>query len=164
VVDDEEAIRRFLSVTLTSQGFEIVEVACGQEAISSVKSRPPELIILDLALPDIDGIEVTRRLRQWTQIPIIYPVVRGSDKDKIAALDAGADDYLTKPFSAGELLARIRVARRHRPQPGGESVFVSGGLTVDIAKRIVTVAGRDVQLTPTEFDIMTVLIKHAGGS
>ena len=143
MVDDEEAIRQFLAVTLTSQGYEIVEAASGQEAISSVNSRQPDLIILDLALPDIDGIEVTRRLRQWTQIPIIILSVRGSENDKIAALDAGADDYLTKPFSAGELLARIRVAWRHQSQPVGESVFVNGELIVDLTRRIIKVSRQE---------------------
>jgi two-component system KDP operon response regulator KdpE len=162
VVDDEEAIRRFLHVTLTSQGYEIVEAASGQEAISSVRSQQPELIILDLALPDIDGVEVTRRLRQWTQIPIIILSVRGSEKDKIAALDAGAEDYLTKPFGAGELLARIRVAWRHQYKLPNEPELVSGDLTIDLANRIVKVSGHEIQLTPTEYNILRVLGTHAG--
>jgi two-component system, OmpR family, KDP operon response regulator KdpE len=162
VVDDEEAIRRFLGVTLTSQGYETVEAASGQEAILRVSSLQPDLIILDLGLPDIDGTEVTRRLRQWTQIPIVILSVRGSENDKIAALDAGADDYLTKPFGAGELLARIRVAWRHQSHPGEESVFTNGELIVDLVKRIIKVSGQDVQLTPTEYDILRVLVNHAG--
>jgi two-component system, OmpR family, KDP operon response regulator KdpE len=162
VVDDEEAIRQFLSVTLTSQGYVIVEAASGQAAISSVSSRQPDLIILDLALPDIDGVEVTRRLRQWTQIPIIILSVRGSEDDKIAALDAGADDYLTKPFGAKELLARIRVAWRHQSQPTVESMFTDGELMVDLTNRVIKAAGNVVQLTPTEFDILRVLVNHAG--
>ena len=162
VVDDEEAIRQFLSVTLSSQGYEIVEAASGQEAISSVSSRQPDLIILDLALPDIDGVEVTRRLRQWTQIPIIILSVRGSENDKIAALDAGADDYLTKPFGAKELLARIRVAWRHQSHPIGESVFTNGELMVDLTNRVIKASGDVIQLTPTEYDILRVLVNHAG--
>lgn len=162
VVDDEEAIRQFLSVALSSQGYEIMEAACGQTALSSVSSRQPDLIILDLALPDIDGVEVTRRLRQWTQIPIIILSVRGSENDKIAALDAGADDYLTKPFSAKELLARIRVAWRHQAHPSDESVFTCGELIVDFTNRVINSSGDIVQLTPTEYDILKVLVKHAG--
>jgi two-component system KDP operon response regulator KdpE len=162
VVDDEAAIRQFLSVTLTSQGYEIVEAASGEAALSSVSSRQPDLIILDLALPDIDGIEVTRRLRRWTQIPIIILSVRGSENDKIAALDAGADDYLTKPFGAKELLARIRVAWRHQAHPTEESVFTNGELMVDLTNRVIKAAGDVVQLTPTEYDILKVLVNHAG--
>ena len=162
VVDDEEGIRQFLSVTLSSQGYEIVEATSGQEAISNANSRQPDLIILDLGLPDIDGVEVTRRLRQNTKIPIIILSVRGSDNDKIGALDAGADDYLTKPFSAGELLARIRVAWRHQSLPVGETVFDNGQLMVDFIGRIIKVSGREVQLTPTEYDILKVLVDHAG--
>lgn len=162
IVDDEDAIRRFLSVTLTSQGYEIVEASTGQEAIASVSSLMPDLVILDLALPDIDGVEVTRQLRQWTQIPIIILSVRGSENDKIAALDAGADDYLIKPFGAGELLARIRVAWRHQAQPLGESLFTSGELVVDLTNRIIKSSGDIIPLTPTEYDILKVLVKHAG--
>lgn len=162
VVDDEEAIRRFLHVTLTSQGYEIIEAASGQEAISSVSSQQPDLIILDLALPDMDGVEVTRRLRQWTQIPIIILSVRGSENDKIAALDAGAEDYLTKPFGAGELLARIRVAWRHQYKLSNEPVLVNGDLTIDLANRTIKVSGREIQLTPTEYNILKVLSNHAG--
>jgi two-component system, OmpR family, KDP operon response regulator KdpE len=162
IVDDEEAIRQFLTVTLTSQGYAVTEAASGQEALSSVSSQHPELIILDLVLPDIDGVEITRRLRQWTRIPIIILSVRGSETDKIAALDAGADDYLTKPFGAGELLARIRVARRHQFSSLNESIFINGALTVDLSGRKITVSGQEVQLTPTEYDILRVLVNHAG--
>jgi two-component system, OmpR family, KDP operon response regulator KdpE len=163
IVDDEEAIRQFLSVTLESQGYGIMEAATGKEALSCVSSQRPNLIVLDLVLPDIDGVEITRRLRQWTQIPIIILSVRGSDKDKIAALDAGADDYLTKPFSAGELLARIRVAWRHKSQVSEEPVFKDGEIFVDFTKRIVKISGQEVQLTPNEHDILRVLVNHAGG-
>jgi two-component system, OmpR family, KDP operon response regulator KdpE len=162
IVDDEEAIRQFLFVTLTSQGYAITEAASGQEALSSVSSQHPDLIILDLVLPDIDGLEITRRLRQWTRIPIIILSVRGSEKDKIAALDAGADDYLTKPFSAGELLARIRVAWRHQPSSPEEALFINGTLIADLSLRKITMSGQEVQLTPTEYDILRVMVEHAG--
>jgi two-component system, OmpR family, KDP operon response regulator KdpE len=162
VVDDEKAIRQFLDVSLTSQGYDVVEAASGREALSLVNSENPDLIILDLVLPDINGVEITRQLRQWTQIPIIIQSVRGAEVDKIAALDAGADDYLTKPFGAGELLARIRVAWRHKSHPFEESVFVNGALTVDLANRKITVSQQEVQLTPTEYDILKMLINHAG--
>jgi two-component system, OmpR family, KDP operon response regulator KdpE len=162
VVDDEEAIRQFLSVTLTSQKYEVVEAATGQESISSVSSRQPDLIILDLGLPDIDGLEVIRKLREKTQTPIIILSVRGSEKDKVAALDAGADDYLTKPFGSEELFARIRVAWRHQAQPVGDPVFINGQLTVDLVKRIIKVSGQEVQLTSTEYEILKALVNHAG--
>jgi two-component system KDP operon response regulator KdpE len=162
IVDDEEAIRQFLSVTLTSQGYTIVEAVSGQEALSSVSSQHPDLIILDLVLPDIDGVEITRRLRQWTQIPIIILSVRGSEMDKIAALDAGADDYLTKPFGTGELLARMRVAWRHQSYSPEESIFINRALTVDLPSRKITVSGQEIQLTPTEYDILRALVNHAG--
>jgi two-component system, OmpR family, KDP operon response regulator KdpE len=162
IVDDEEAIRRFLQVALTAQGYEIDEASTGQEAISSADSRPADLIILDLGLPDIDGIEVIRKLRQRILTPIIVLSVRGSENDKVTALDAGADDYLTKPFGAEELLARIRVAWRHQSQPPGDSVLINGELMVDLVKRIIKVSEQEVQLTPTEYDILKVLVNHAG--
>jgi two-component system KDP operon response regulator KdpE len=162
VVDDEQPIRRFLRVTLTSQAYTVIEAASGQEALSGAATQKPDIIILDLGLPDIDGVEVTRLLRQWTQIPIIILSVRGSESDKIAALDAGADDYLTKPFGVGELLARLRAALRRADQTTNEPVFTSGSLKVDLARRLVTVSGREVQLTPTEYELLRVLITHAG--
>jgi two-component system KDP operon response regulator KdpE len=162
VVDDEEAIRRFLRVALTSQAYTVIEAASGQEALSAATAEKPDIIILDLGLPDIDGVEVTRLLRQWTQIPIIILSVRGSESDKIAALDSGADDYLTKPFGVGELLARLRAALRRTAQAANEPVFTSGSLKVDMAARLVTVSGREVQLTPTEYGLLRVLVTHAG--
>jgi two-component system KDP operon response regulator KdpE len=162
VVDDEQAIRRFLRVTLSSQAYEVVEATSGQEALSDAATHKPDIVILDLGLPDIDGVEVTRLLRQWTQIPIIILSVRGSERDKIAALDAGADDYLTKPFGVGELLARLRAALRRTAQTTNEPVFSSGSLKVDLARRLVTVSGREVQLTPTEYELLRVLVTHAG--
>jgi len=162
VVDDEQAILRFLRVALESQAYTVFEAASGQEALSDAVARKPDIVVLDLGLPDIDGVEVTRLLRQWTQIPIVILSVRGSESDKIAALDAGADDYLTKPFSVGELLARLRAALRRASQPQGEPVFTSGDLKVDLARRLVTVAGREAQLTPNEYDLLRVLVAHAG--
>jgi two-component system KDP operon response regulator KdpE len=162
VVDDEQPIRRFLRVTLTSQAYTVIEAASGQEALSVAATQKPDIIILDLGLPDIDGVEVTRLLRQWTQIPIIILSVRGSESDKIAALDAGADDYLTKPFGVGELLARLRAALRHAVQTANEPVFTSGNLKVDLARRLVTISEREVQLTPTEYELLGVLVNHAG--
>ncbi len=162
VVDDEPAIRRFLRVSLTAHGHEIVEAETGQEALSAVVAHHPDLVILDLGLPDMDGIQVTRRLREWSQIPIIVLSVREHETDKIAALDAGADDYLTKPFGIGELLARIRAAMRHALQPATESVFETGALAVDLGRRVVSVGGHEVQLTPTEYEILRVLVKNAG--
>jgi two-component system, OmpR family, KDP operon response regulator KdpE len=162
IVDDEQPIRHFLRVTLTSQGYFVIEAASGQEAISSATSQKPDIIILDLGLPDIDGVEVTRLLRQWTQVPIIVVSVRGSESDKIAALDAGADDYLIKPFGVGELMARLRAVLRRGLQIASEPIFTTGNLKVDLEKRLVTVAGHDVQLTPNEYELLHVFITHAG--
>jgi len=162
VVDDEDSIRRFLRVALASQAYTLFEAASGQQALSGAAEHKPDLIILDLGLPDIDGIEVTRLLREWTHIPIIILSVRGSENDKIAALDAGADDYLTKPFSVGELLARMRAALRRAAQPPGEPVFTLDQLKVDLVSRLVTVEGREVQLTPNEYDLLRQFVIHAG--
>jgi two-component system, OmpR family, KDP operon response regulator KdpE len=161
VVDDERPILRFLSASLSGQ-YEIVQAATGEDAIRSVATERPDLVILDLGLPDIDGIEVTRRLREWTKTPIIIVSVREQEVDKIAALDAGADDYLTKPFGAGELMARIRVALRRTTPIAEDAVFQSDNLTVDLARRVVSVLGQDVILTPIEYDILRALIQHAG--
>jgi len=162
VVDDEQAILRFLRVALESQAYAVFEAVSGQEALSAAVAHKPDVIILDLGLPDIDGVEVTRLLRQWTQTPIIILSVRGSESDKIAALDAGADDYLTKPFGVGELLARLRAALRRTTQPKGEPIFTSGNLKVDLTRRLVTVASHEVQLTPNEYDLLRVLVAQAG--
>jgi two-component system KDP operon response regulator KdpE len=162
IVDDEQAIRRFLKVALASQGYVVVEAISGQGALSDAVTYKPDVIILDLGLPDIDGVEVTRLLREWTQIPIIVLSVRGSESDKIAALDAGADDYLTKPFGVGELLARLRAALRRAAQTTSEPVFSYGSLKVDLARRLVTVSGHEAQLTPTEYELLRVLVTHAG--
>ena len=162
VVDDESAIRRFLRVSLAAHGYAIFEADSGEAAMVVAATNRPDLIILDLGLPDLNGVEVTRRLREWTRIPIIILSVRGQEADKIAALDAGADDYVVKPFGVGELLARMRVALRHVTPAGDEPVFVVDELVIDRARREVKVAGREMQLTPTEYGLLCALAAHAG--
>jgi two-component system KDP operon response regulator KdpE len=162
IVDDEPSIRKFLRVTLASQSYKVVEAASGQEALDRVTADKPNIVVLDIGLPDISGIEVTGLLRKWTQIPIIILSVRGAESDKIAALDAGADDYLTKPFSVGELLARLRANLRRATKADGEPVFTSGSLKMDLSRRLITVSGLEVQLTPTEYELLRVLVTHAG--
>jgi len=162
VVDDEAPIRRYLRAALTAQDFTIYEAASGQEALNAVIANRPDIIILDLGLPDIDGIEVTRQLREWSQTPIIILSVRENEQDKIAALDAGADDYLTKPFGTGELMARMRVAMRRLATQSDEPVLQVGELQMDLSRRIVTVSGNEVSLTPTEYDILRLLMQNAG--
>ncbi len=164
VIDDEQAIRRFLKVSLAAHGYAVIEADTGQEGLKKVAGLNPDLIILDLGLPDIDGFEVTRRLREWTQTPIIILSVQEQEADKVAALDAGADDYLTKPFGLSELMARLRVALRHANQTTAptEPVFTTGLLSIDFARRKVTVNQADVQLTPTEYDLLKLFANHAG--
>ncbi len=162
VVDDEHAIRRFLRTSLSAHGYEVHEAATGEDAILQTINVRPDLIILDLGLPGISGIEVTRRIREWTQTPIVILSVQNQDTDKIEALDAGADDYLSKPFSVGELTARLRVAMRHIRQEEPELTFTSGKLRVDLTARLVTYDGQEIQLTPTEYDLLRVLIQYAG--
>jgi len=165
LIEDEPQMRRFLRITLQGQGYELIEAITGQDGLTQVATRNPDIVLLDLGLPDIDGLEVTERLREWSQVPIIVLSAREQEEDKIKALDAGADDYLTKPFSSGELLARIRVALRHKAmQQGGseESVFVLDNLKVDFARRQVFIDEREVHVTPIEYRLLSVLIKHAG--
>lgn len=162
VIDDERAIRRFLRAALTSQGHAVIEAETAQTGLSAVTTERPDLIILDLGLPDLDGIEVVRRLREWSATPIIVLSVRGNEEDKIAALDAGADDYITKPFATGELAARMRVAVRHATHHPTEPIFRTGELTVDLARRAVIVAGREIDLTPVEYGLLKALTAHAG--
>jgi two-component system KDP operon response regulator KdpE len=161
IVDDERPIRKFLRASLGGQ-FNVFEATTGEEALAATAAHRPDVIILDLGLPDLDGIEVTRRLREWTQIPIIVVSVREQEIDKIAALDAGADDYLTKPFGAGELMARIRAALRRAAQVDTEPIFKSGCLLVDLNRREVQMDGKSISLTPTEYDLLRILIKSAG--
>jgi two-component system KDP operon response regulator KdpE len=162
VVDDEAPIRRYLRAALGAQGLTVYESASGEEALQAVLSHRPDIIILDLGLPGINGIEVTRRLREWLQTPIIILSVREAEQDKIAALDAGADDYLTKPFGTGELLARMRAALRKQPLIANEPIFQSSGLTVDVSRRLVSVNEKEIQLTPTEYDLLKALVTYAG--
>lgn len=162
IVDDEPAIRRFLKTILTAHNFTVFEATRGEEAVSQVTAQRPDAIVLDLGLPDMDGVQVTRLLREWSQTPIIILSVRGGEADKIAALDAGADDYLTKPFGSGELLARLRVALRRAAKSAGEPIFQTGALKMDLAKRLVTVDDKEIQLTPTEYDLLRALATEAG--
>ena len=161
VVDDERPIRKFINASL-SGAYTVLEAATGAEALSVTVSGRPDAILLDLGLPDMDGLEVTRRLREWTRIPIIVISVRDREEDKIAALDAGADDYLTKPFGVGELTARLRAALRRSANPEAEPVFQKDDLLVDLARRNVVKQGQTVSLTPTEYDILRQLVQHAG--
>jgi len=163
VVDDEPQIRRFLRTSLGARGYDVVEAAGGKEAIIRATGEKPEVIVLDLGLPDMDGMEVIRTLRQWSKVPIIVLSVRTGETDKIEALNAGADDYVTKPFGMGELIARIGTALRHRVQSETDQpIFESGNLKVDLSKRQVWLDGHEVKLTPTEYDLLRVLVTHAG--
>jgi two-component system KDP operon response regulator KdpE len=163
VVEDDSQIRRFLRAGLGAQGYALREVETGERALADAALSPPEMVILDLGLPDMDGVEVVRRLREWSAVPILVLSARARESDKIAALDAGADDYLTKPFGMGELLARIRVALRHRASLGAEasSAFTCGDLRVDFTARRVSRAGGDIHLTPIEYRLLGVLIRNA---
>jgi len=165
VIEDDAQIRRFLRATLASQGYKLIETASGEEGAALAVSQQPELIILDLGLPDIDGLTVARRIRQWSQTPILVLSARGQERDKIAALDAGADDYVTKPFGVGELTARMRVALRHAARGARETeepVFETGELHVDLDRRRVAKSGKEIHLTPTEYKLLALLVRHAG--
>jgi len=163
VVDDEPPIRRFLRVALEAQGYRVVEAATAQEAIAQAATRAPDLVLLDLGLPDLDGFEVVRRLREWSAMPVVVLSARGREDDKIRALDAGADDYVTKPFATGELLARMRAALRRRARGDDDAAVVEcGELRIDLGRRQVTVAGAEVRLTPIEYRLLVALARHAG--
>jgi two-component system KDP operon response regulator KdpE len=162
VVDDEKAIQRFLKNALSSEEFSVHIAGGGREALSAAAGIRPDLIILDLGLPDLDGVEVLRRLREWTQVPVIILSVRDREEDKVAALDSGADDYVTKPFGIGELLARMRAAFRRSLQQAPEPVYNVDGLEVDLEHRRVSVQGKEIQLTATEYDLLRLLVTHAG--
>ncbi len=165
VIEDELPMRRFLNALVEGHGLRVIEAATGREGISLAASHNPDVILLDLGLPDLDGLEVTSRIREWSQTPIIVLSARGMEEDKIDALDRGADDYLTKPFGAGELLARLRVALRHsRLKSSGppQSAFTLGELEVDLAARRVLVAGEEVHLTPLQYKLLATLVQHAG--
>jgi two-component system KDP operon response regulator KdpE len=162
VVDDEPEIRRFLRASLRAHDYDVIEVDSGERALAAVAQQHPDLLILDLGLPDLDGVEVTRRIREWSQIPIIILSVRDRENDKIEALDAGADDYLTKPFGVGELMARMRVVARHMLPSPQEPVYRIGELSVDLSRHQVSLGDKEISLTPTEFDLLRVLIQNAG--
>ena len=162
IIDDEIQIRRFLRISLEANQYQVQEAKTGRDGLEQAAVLRPDVIILDLGLPDLEGLEVLTRLREWSQTPVIVLTVRDRDIDKISLLDAGADDYLVKPFSPGELLARLRVALRHR-QPAPETVvFQTGGLVVDLAHRQVTVNHEPVKLTTTEYAILRLFVQHAG--
>jgi two-component system KDP operon response regulator KdpE len=162
VVDDEPQIQRWLRTSLSAQAYCVATAGSGEEAVAKASTERPDVVLLDLGLPDIDGVEVIGRIREWSNVPIIVVSVRGREEDKIAALDRGADDYITKPFGMGELIARIRAALRHRLQAQVEEpVFHSGRLAVDLAKRIVTLDNHEVKLTPKEYELLRSLVMHA---
>jgi two-component system KDP operon response regulator KdpE len=163
IIDDENPIRRFLHASLTSAGYRVVEAETGERGLQLAASRPPDLVILDLGLPDIDGGIVLDRLREWFSGPIVVLSARDREAEKVDALDRGADDYLTKPFGVGELLARLRVAARHaRPASTESSILSIGEIRVDLAARIVTLAGERTMLTPLEYKLLVTLMKNAG--
>jgi len=163
IVDDEPQILRALRTILTEKKFQVSTASRGEEALTRAAAQPPDVVVLDLSLPDMDGIEVCTRLREWTQVPIIVLSVRDSDRDKVTALDRGADDYLTKPFSIDELLARIRVALRHSAQAQGskETLISTQRFVIDLARHIVTCESEEVKLTPTEFKLLAYLAVNA---
>lgn len=162
VIDDEPQIRRLLRVTLEANGYDVVDAPTGQEGIVQAAQCRANIVLLDLGLPDMDGVTVLKRLREWSRIPVIILSVKDREKDKIAALDAGADDYVTKPFNSGELLARLRVALRHAEKLSEPPVFKTGHMVVDLASRQVTVNGKEVSLTSTEYNLLRLLVRHAG--
>jgi len=165
VVDDEAPIRRFLRATLTAEGCQVCEAASAAEALDAVAAKRPDLVILDLGLPDRDGRAVIAELREWSRVPILVLSVRDREGDKVGALEAGADDYLTKPFGVGELVARLRVALRHASAagvPAAEPIFTAGDLRVDLGRRQVFRAGAEVRLTPIEYKLLALFVRHAG--
>src|SRR5690348_11079801 len=162
VIDDELQIRRLLRVCLESNNYRVVEATTGQEGVAAAAQHRPDVVLLDLGLPDMDGVSVLRRLREWSRVPVVVLSVREREDDKIKALDHGADDYITKPFGTGELLARLRVAMRHVQPPADAAVFHSGTLEVDLTSRVVKVAGQEVKLTATEYALLRLFVQHAG--
>ncbi|ANK71267.1 response regulator [Ensifer adhaerens] len=163
VVDDEPQIQRFLKPALSAAGYDVREAMTGAEALKAAATMAPDVVILDLGLPDMDGKEVIANLRGWSQVPIIILSARDRESEKIAALDLGADDYIEKPFGIGELTARIRAALRHRVQmEGGQTQLSADGVSIDTIKRVVTKDGEPVRLTPKEYDLLVMLAHHAG--
>lgn len=162
VIDDEPQIRRLLRVTLEANGYRVFDAATGQDGVAQAAQRRPDVVVLDLGLPDLDGVEVLKRLREWNKVPVIVLSVRDAEDDKVAALDAGADDYVTKPFNSAELLARLRAALRHAQPQGADAIFRTGHLEVDLAARVVRIRGAEVKLTPIEYSLLRLLVTHAG--
>jgi two-component system KDP operon response regulator KdpE len=162
VIDDEPQIRRLLRVTLEANGYRVFDAANGHDGLVQAAQRRPDVVLLDLGLPDLDGVKVLKRLREWSRIPVIVLSVRDREDDKINALDAGADDYVTKPFGAGELLARVRAALRHNQGQGAEAMFHTSNLEVDLAARVVRKRGQEVKLTPIEYSLLRLFVTHAG--
>ena len=162
VIDDEVQLRRLLRITLEGNGYKVFDAANGQQGLAEAAARHPDLVVLDLGLPDMDGVDVLVRLREWSSVPVIVLSVRDSEQDKVTALRSGADDYLTKPFSTAELLARLQVALRHAQPASEETIFRSGPLTVDLASRSVQVNGQPVKLTGTEYALLRLFVRNAG--
>ena len=162
VIDDEIQIRRLLRLTLEANGYKVLEASSGQDGLVEAATRHPDIVILDLGLPDMDGVSVLKRLREWSRVPVVVLSVRDRDEDKVEALDGGADDYVSKPFSTPELLVRLRVALRHAQPSEEEVVFQSGDLAVDLVNRRVTVKGQEIRLTATEYNLLRLLVRHAG--
>jgi len=164
IVDDEPQIRKFLRISLTAHGYDTVEALRGQDGVEKCATEQPDLVVLDLGLPDMDGQDVITRIREWSEVPIVVLSVRAGEAEKVEALDRGANDFVTKPFGIAELLARVRAALRTQKHPAGEqpSELMAGDLSIDFARRRVRIAGRDVKLSRKEFDILRLLAQHAG--
>ena len=162
IIDDEIQIRRLLRVTLEGNGYRVFEASSGQEGLIEAAQRHPDIVVLDLGLPDIDGLAVLKRLREWSEAPVLVLSVREGEEDKVGALDCGADDYMNKPFSTAELLARLRAARRRAQPASDNAIFQSGPLQVDLSSRLVTLKGKEIKLTPTEYSLLRLLVRNAG--
>jgi two-component system, OmpR family, KDP operon response regulator KdpE len=162
VIDDERQIRKLLRIVLEQEHYRVLEAETGKQGLSDIALRRPDVVLLDLGLPDMDGLAVLKRLREWTHVPVLILSVREGPEDKVSALDAGADDYVTKPFEAGELLARLRAMQRRATSASDEPFFHAGSLEIDFNARAVTVKGREVKLTPTEYALLKILAQHAG--
>jgi two-component system KDP operon response regulator KdpE len=162
IIDDEVQIRRLLRVALEGENYEVHEAETGQRGLMEIAGRRPDVVLLDLGLPDMEGLQVLKRLREWSETPVVVLTVRDDEAEKVAALDAGAEDYVTKPFSTAELLARLRAAQRKMRPEGEVSVFKSGDLVVDLTARVVTRAGREIKLTGTEYALLRIFVRHPG--
>jgi two-component system KDP operon response regulator KdpE len=162
VIDDEPQIQRLLRVTLEANGYRVFDAATGSDGIVQAAQRRPDVVLLDLGLPDLEGLEVLKRLREWSRVPVIILSVRDREDDKVAALDAGADDYVTKPFNSAELLARLRAVLRHVQPQGADAIFRSGDLEVDLSARVVRKRGQEIKLTPIEYSLLRLFVTHAG--